>query len=280
MADSNVWECNHCKNLNVSECCLKCKNPRSLVAKPMKYKPKTLDVIIDENKGEERRNICNVCKFKVEPKHYGSYQVDTTCTNCGLDAGLEAISSKDYGKGPYKVLNKEDVNPTMVSVCVRCRSDKISSNGCQWQFETKCDNCGTSNPETKLIPKRDLNRGENMIKTREEVNPVMMMVCKLCRGKVVTTGSCQWDIGSECTSCKTTNPETFAIKQSMFDSGEHKIIPKEEVNPEMMYICEDCWADNIAHEYVDRQGYQPKCNRCKKFPATLKRIKRSEYSSE
>ena len=55
----------------------------------------------------------------------------------------------------YPVLDKEDVNPTMVKVCALCFSDRYEYIGPQWDMSTNCLNCKVSNINTITMSKRE-----------------------------------------------------------------------------------------------------------------------------
>ena len=166
-------------------------------------------------------NICPYCNSnKIQ---YWQMSSDWNCQNCCKSfRHPNEINPSDRGK--YRVLSKEEVNPRMISICNKCYSDNITT--CQ-RDGSYCKNCGSW---PKVIRIKESQRAQYPIKTRDEVNPRMISICKFCHSNQVHSSGPQWDITKFCSNCSWSCCQTMLIKESEYNSTKFPVSIKKYPN--------------------------------------------------
>ena len=166
-------------------------------------------------------NICPYCNS--DKIRYWQKDGDWGCQNCCKSfRHPNEINPSDKSK--YRVLSKEEVNPRMISICNKCHSDNITT--CQ-RDGTYCNNCDSW---PKVIRIKESQRAQYHIKTRDEVNPKMISICKFCHSNQVHSSGPQWDITKFCSNCSWSYCQTMLIKESEYNSAKYPVSMKKYSN--------------------------------------------------
>jgi hypothetical protein len=271
------WQCLACERINEHDFqfCPKCATGIEFgVNIEKKYIEKKI-----VNTKKKYINICNNCFYNYVEKDICSFQINCSyniCSNCDLSTQLIKIKTEQYNKGNYKVLNKEIINPTQLTICDVCNSEDITYESNQYQLGVTCNNCGTYNPNIRKINKINYNIGENTIKPRELVNSKQIEICSVCNNnKIIPIGD-QRNPGIKCVNCETVDPNIIQIKESQFDKLEYKVKPKELVNPKKIDICGVCNYKKIIFTGDQRDLYA-QCDNCKTINPNTLSIKESQF---
>jgi len=268
---STTWDCSECGNVNYKGYthCAKCNSPMT-----DDTEQKTKEYKHDYNSTlKTHLEICRVCKSDDINKHFINGQLcSITCNNCALPTEIVQIKYKDYNKGLYRVLNREEINPVLMKICSICKFEIFVKDE---KKTYECANCKIINPKITTIKKTEYNRDNFTILHREFVNPELISVCSLCYCKNIIEKYFQLELKSICSNCQITNPQKINIKKSEYDQGIYKIIARHIANPEMIYICSVCKQSSIAYDYINFK-HVPRCKKCNIVNINLLYVKKSE----
>ena len=200
-----------------------------------------------------------------------SYHNETwwTCNNCRV-SNCEPKVILSLQRGDFPVKSRDEVNPEMVRLCALCNSDRLEDTGCQWDHATTCQNCKKIIYDyaagIRSVPRFRYARGEYDVKSRNEVNPEMMTICALCNSDKLRDSGCQRDPSSTCDHCGKLiynfSSGIRSVARFKYARGDYPVKRREDVNPEMITVCDLCNAKDCMVSNQCGTGWITSCLHC------------------
>ena len=202
--------CQHCFTImKTGNFCSYCGKPL-----PKSTNPRPTPVAPSQPFVSSKTSICPFCNS--DKITYWQMSGDWSCHHCSkCFRHPNEINPSDKSK--YLVLSRDEVNPVMVSICNKCYSDNLIT--CQREG-TYCKNCGSW---PKVLQIKEAQRSQYPIKTRDEVNPVVISICKFCHSDQVHITGPQWDIVKFCSNCAWNACQTIQIKMSEYNTSKYPL---------------------------------------------------------
>lgn len=230
--------------------CLNCgiKNKNSNFCNKCGFKLKIID-------------ICDVCRERKELKPLTCGH--SFCGDCLFSISLTDTKhcpkcrkkfNKCYNCYNFRVKNKVCLDCNTREKVYLCNHCFYIYKGFNYSYRTldECVNCKKKNIDLIPVDHSDINNVK--IKSKEQVNPVMIEVCHICLSSDFITTESGINM---CYHCNKLNTKIIKVPENIVSLLP--ILDKELVNPEKIEVCENCFSDDLS---ITNNSSDKYCNNC------------------